>query len=338
MLRKIFILALIFHFGEFTSIGRAATHISNTGSQILHYAQIIHFNIPLSSISSNGQNNQFQPSADRKKVTERFGNNENQASAFDSNNYFVNNQNNEQQQYQLQNQQQFQQQSRPQQQNQQSTAISSQQLQFQQQSSLQQNQQSTAVSSQQQYQQQNQQPIAVSPQQQYQQQLIARPQHQNQQPTRPLQPQQNSYPDTYNQGIQFKQETTLRTPQNFDRTSMVSSEEFTQKPVQRPGYDSYGDVNNNKNNQDETSPTYPNENAGISRDQVPLNKQDMIIEDYNRPDENAIVIPNMPSKIVEIIFPPTLSYNEDASTTTRASIFDSMRRRTTTTTESYYRT
>ncbi|CAH1721997.1 unnamed protein product [Chironomus riparius] len=273
MLRKIFILALIFHFGEFTSIGR-----------------------------------------DRKKVTERFGNNENQASAFDSNNYFVNNQHNEQQQYQQQNQQQFQQQSRPQQQNQQNTAVSSQQ--------------------------QNQQPIAVSPQQQYQQQLIARPQQQNQQPVRPLQPQQNSYPDTYNQGIQFKQETTLRTPQNFDRTSMVSSEEFTQKPVQRPGYDSYGDVNNNnnKNNQDETSPTYPNENAGISRDQVPLNKQDMVIEDYNRPDENAIVIPNMPSKIVEIIFPPTLSYNEDASTTTRASIFDSMRRRTTTTTESYYRT
>jgi hypothetical protein len=115
----------------------------------------------------------------------------------------------------------------------------------------------------------------------------------------------------------------------------MSSEEFTQRPVQRPGFDSFGDGNNNnKNNQDETSSTYPNENAGFSRDQIPLNKQDMIIEHYNRPDENAIVIPNMPNKIIEIVFPPTLSYDEDASTTTRASIFDKMRRRPTTT-ESY---
>jgi len=43
------------------------------------------------------------------------------------------------------------------------------------------------------------------------------------------------------------------------------------------------------------------------------NKKKPNIDQYNKPDENAIIIPNMPSKVIGIIFPPTLSYDEDAS-------------------------
>lgn len=43
------------------------------------------------------------------------------------------------------------------------------------------------------------------------------------------------------------------------------------------------------------------------------NKNKVNIDQFNKPDENAIIIPNMPSRVIEIIFPPTLSYDEDAS-------------------------
>ncbi|XP_070491592.1 uncharacterized protein DDB_G0290301-like isoform X2 [Chironomus tepperi] len=269
MLRKFLILALLFHFGEFTNIGR-------------------------------------------DKASQRFGATDNQpavnqASTFNADSYFNNKQNSEPQQMIARPQNQQTPPPYPYQ-----TPIQNQQVSIvnknQQSPSVYQNQQSSNLN-------QNQQSPNV---------------YQNQQSPNVNQNQQIPYVDK-NQVIKFESEeietSTYRS--KFDRTSMTSSGENTQKPDQRPAYDNFGD-DKKKFNQEETSPTSVNEKAGINRDQLPVYKQGVYIEHYNKPDEDKIIIPNMPNKIVELIFPPTLSYDEDATTTTRASIFDSNRRKITT--------
>ena len=194
--------------------------VPNSGPLTTFFQSTAYFiKYPFSSTSSNGQLNPPQgnpnPSSDKATATvsERFDSNQQDQNQYlaptNPDAFFV--------PADIQTRPTTDNRPQQPQQNQQSTAVRPQQN----------YQQSTATGSQQQYQQN----AAARPQQDYQQNAAARPQQPNQYPTS-YQNHQSSGASLYSQGIHFKdvEPTTFRPPPNFDRTSMMSSEEFTQKP------------------------------------------------------------------------------------------------------------